>query len=84
MHLWRRGNRFTFQQRIPISFVNLLGRTPIRVAMGAISAADAKRRAKILAGNATAWMDLGMTRKDIVNGLKAINESLQVTTTDQE
>ncbi len=63
MNLWRRGSRFTFQQRVPNRLVPKLGPTPFRTTLGALPFSEASRRAKILAGAITTWMDTEMTRE---------------------
>lgn len=83
MHVWRRGTRFTFQQRVPTRFARSLGSTPFRISLGAIPLAEAKRRAKVLAGAVTTWVENGMTRKEITNGLKSIASSLEATASEQ-
>lgn len=52
MYLWRRPSGYIFQIRIPSDLTLILGRTPLRVKLGALSTREAERRARILAGAA--------------------------------
>ncbi|TAU97273.1 hypothetical protein ELI38_15480 [Rhizobium leguminosarum] len=78
MYLWKRENGFTFQQRIPISFESQFGKSPIRVNLGPLSAASARKRAIILSGAAMQLMDdAQMTRETLIHSLRALNDELQ-------
>lgn len=78
MYLWKRENGFTFQQRVPVSMESIFGRSPIRVNLGPLSAADARKRAIILSGAAMQLMDdPNMTRETLVYSLRALNEELK-------
>lgn len=52
MHLWLRGNSWTFQIRIPADLADRFGHTPVRVALGPLGAREARRRARALGGHA--------------------------------
>jgi integrase len=77
-HLWRRGNNgWTFQIAVPKTFINRLGATPFRINLGALSATEAKRRACILAGYATARMrGENMSRETVNRGLAEVATQL--------
>ncbi|WP_105415206.1 hypothetical protein [Neorhizobium sp. T25_27] len=78
MYLWKRENGFTFQQRIPVSVESQLGKSPIRVNLGPLPAAAARKRAIILSGAAMQLMDdPTMNRETLVHSLKALNAELQ-------
>ncbi|MBY5660705.1 tyrosine-type recombinase/integrase [Rhizobium leguminosarum] len=78
MYLWKRDNGFTYQQRIPASVESKFGKSPIRVNLGPLSAADARKRAIILSGAAMQLMDdPDMTRETLVYSLRALNEELK-------
>ncbi|ARQ11008.1 integrase family protein [Rhizobium etli] len=78
MYLWKRDNGFTYQQRIPASVESKFGKSPIRVNLGPLSAADARKRAIILSGAAMQLMDdPDMTREILVYSLRALNEELK-------
>ncbi len=69
-HLWRRRNGWTFQFNVPKAFLNTYGATPFRIGLGALSVAEAKRRARILAGYVTVKMGgEGMSRETVNRGL---------------
>ncbi|WP_172729849.1 hypothetical protein [Neorhizobium galegae] len=54
------------------------GKTPIRVNLGPLSAADARKRAIILSATAIQMMDKpDMTRETLVHSLRALNEELK-------
>lgn len=77
MYLWKRNNGFTYQQRIPISVESKFGKTPIRVNLGPLSAAEAKKRAIILSGSAIQLMDdPAMTRETLIHSLRALSKEL--------
>lgn len=76
MNLWRRGARFTFQQRIPHRLIPKFGTTPFRTNLGLLSNNEASRRAKILAGAVLTWMDTDMPRGAISRSLHALNKSM--------
>lgn len=77
-HLWRRGNSgWTFQIAVPKTFINRLGVTPFRINLGVLSATEAKRRARILAGYATARMGgENMSRETVNRGLAEVAAQL--------
>lgn len=78
MYLWKRESGFTYQQRIPASVESKLGKSPIRVNLRPLSAADARKRAIILSGAAIRLMDEpDMTRETLVHSLRALNEELK-------
>ncbi len=78
MYLWKRENGFTYQQRIPVSVEPQFGKSPIRVSLGPLSAAAARKRAIILSGAAMRLMDdPTMTRETLVHSLRALNSELQ-------
>lgn len=78
MYLWKREGGFTFQQRIPVSVESQLGKSPIRVNLGPLPAAVARKRAIILSGAAMQLMDdPTMTRETLVHSLRALNAELQ-------
>jgi integrase len=78
MYLWKRENGFTFQQRIPASVESQFGKSPLRVNLGPLPAADARKRAIILSGAAMQLMDdPNMTRETLVYSLRALNEELK-------
>lgn len=78
MYLWKRENGFTFQQRIPVNVESQFGKSPIRVNLGPLPAAEARKRAIILAGVATQLMDdPTMTRETLVHSLRALNEEIK-------
>ncbi|MGV8939495.1 MAG: hypothetical protein ACOH2J_20445 [Allorhizobium sp.] len=78
MYLWKRDSGFTFQQRIPVNVEANLGKSPIRVNLGPLPAAVARKRAIILAGAAIQFMDdPTMTRETLVHGLRALNDELK-------
>jgi hypothetical protein len=66
-HLWRRRNGWTFQFNVPKAFLNTDGATPFRISLGTLSATEAERRARILAGYATATMGGENTSRETVN-----------------
>jgi integrase len=69
-HLWRRGATWTFQFNIPKTFVNWFGATPFRISLGALPTTEAKRRARVLAGYATASLGgVGVSRETVARGL---------------
>jgi len=73
MYLWKRENGFTFQQRIPASVESKFGKSLIRVNLGPLSAADARKRAIILSGAAIQLMDdPDITRETLVHSLRVI------------
>jgi hypothetical protein len=75
-HHWRRGNSgWTFQISIPKTFINRLGANPFRISLGARPAAEAKRRARVLAGYATARMG-GEDRETVNRGLAEVAAQL--------
>jgi integrase len=76
MYLWRRPSGWVFQIRIPSSLVSRFGGTPLRVRLGAINASDARHRARILAGHATALMMTMTDRKTVSNSLAALAEEM--------
>ncbi|SSC64527.1 hypothetical protein [Ciceribacter selenitireducens] len=79
MYLWKRENGFTYQQRIPVSVESQFGKSPIRVNLGPLPAAAARKRAIILSGAAMQLMDdPTMTRETLVHSLRALNAELQV------
>jgi len=77
-HLWRRGNNgWTFQIAVPKTFINRLGVTPFRINLGALPATEDKRRARILAGYATASMGgENMSRETVNRGLAEVATQL--------
>ncbi|MGR9310686.1 tyrosine-type recombinase/integrase [Rhizobium leguminosarum] len=78
MYLWKRENGFTFQQRIPASVESQFGKSPLRVNLGPLPAAEARKRAIILSGAAMQLMDdPNMTRETLVYSLRALNEELK-------
>ncbi|TPP11515.1 hypothetical protein [Rhizobium glycinendophyticum] len=78
MYLWKRENGFTYQQRIPVSVESRFGKSPIRVNLGPLPAAAARKRAIILSGAAMQLMDdPTMTRETLVHSLRALNAELQ-------
>ncbi|MEZ2219779.1 DUF6538 domain-containing protein, partial [Rhizobium sp. RCC_161_2] len=78
MYLWKRDNGFTYQQRIPASVESKFGKSPIRVNLGPLSAAEARKRAIILSGAAMQMMDEpNMTRDTLIHSLRALNEELK-------
>lgn len=78
MYLWKRENGFTFQQRIPVSVESQFGKSPIRVTLGPLPAALARKRAIILSGAAIRLMDdPTMTRETLIHSLRALNAELQ-------
>jgi hypothetical protein len=78
MYLWKRENGFTYQQRIPVTVESQLGKSPIRVNLGPLPAAVARKRANILSGAAMQLMDdPTMTRETLVHSLRALNAELQ-------
>ncbi|MBB3945688.1 hypothetical protein GGQ73_001623 [Rhizobium skierniewicense] len=78
MYLWKRENGFTYQQRIPVSVEFQFGKSPIRVNLGPLPAAAARKRAIILSGAAMRMMDdPTMTRETLAHSLKALNAELQ-------
>ena len=78
MYLWKRENGFTYQQRIPASVESQFGKSPIRVNLGPLPAAAARKRAIILSGAAMQLMDdPTMTRETLIHSLRALNEELQ-------
>jgi integrase len=78
MYLWKRHNGFTYQQRVPVNVESKIGKSPIRVNLGPLSAAEAKKRAIILSGAAIQMMDEpGMTRETLVHSLRALNDELK-------
>jgi len=78
MYLWKRENGFTFQQRIPASVESQFGKSPIRVNLGPLPAAKARKRAIILSGAAIQLMDYPtMTREILVHSLKLLNDELR-------
>ena len=52
MYLTHRNSGFRFQIAIPVDLQRRLGRTPIRIPLGLISAALARRAARLLSGHA--------------------------------
>ncbi|WP_315756012.1 tyrosine-type recombinase/integrase [Bradyrhizobium sp. SZCCHNRI2007] len=77
-HLWRRGNSgWTFQIAIPKAFIKSYGATPFRISLGALSVAEARRRARILAGVATARMGADMSRETVNRGLAEVAAQLE-------
>ncbi|MGO7210905.1 DUF6538 domain-containing protein [Rhizobium ruizarguesonis] len=73
MYLWRRSSGFTFQQRVPARFREKLGSSPIRISLGPISAEEARRRARILAGAMTEQIEEPtMTREILSASLTAL------------
>jgi integrase len=78
LYLWKRENGFTYQQRIPVNVESQFGKSPIRVSLGPLSAADARKRAIILSGAAMQMMDEPrMTRETLVHSLRALNDELK-------
>ncbi|WVT72164.1 hypothetical protein QM996_11530 [Sinorhizobium chiapasense] len=78
MYLWKRENGFTYQQRIPVSVEPQFGKSPIRVNLGPLPAADARKRAIILSAAALRLMDdPTMTRETLVHSLRALNDELK-------
>jgi integrase len=75
-HLWRRGNAWTFQFNVPKAFVKTYGVTPFRINLGALPSAEAKRRARILAGVATSRMGGDMSRETVNRGLTEVAAQL--------
>jgi integrase len=78
-HLWFRGKSsgWTFQIAVPQLLVKTYGATPIRVKLGPMSAPEAKRRARILAGYATARMGaISMSRETVTHGLSEVASQL--------
>ncbi|MCJ9723563.1 site-specific integrase [Agrobacterium sp. SHOUNA12C] len=51
MYLTHRKSGFRFQIAVPTDLQTRLGRTPIRIPLGNIPAADARRRARLLSGH---------------------------------
>ncbi|MBZ9788536.1 hypothetical protein K9B32_00055 [Rhizobium sp. 3T7] len=77
MYLWKRENGFTYQQRIPVSVESQFGKSPIRVNLGPLPVAAARKRAIILSGAAMRMMDdPTMTRETLSHSLKALNAEL--------
>lgn len=77
-HLWRRGASWTFQLNVPKSSINRFGATPLRINLGAISAAEAGRYARVLAGYATVLLgDESMSRETVSRGLAEIASQLK-------
>jgi hypothetical protein len=77
MYLWKRENGFAFQQRIPVNVESRFGKSPIRVNLGPLPAATARKRAIILSGAAMQLMDdPRVTRETRVHSLRALNEEL--------
>lgn len=73
MYLWRRSCGFTFQQRVPARLGEKLGSSPIRISLGPISAEEARRRARILAGALTNLIEEPhMTREVLSASLTAL------------
>lgn len=78
MYLWKRESGFTYQQRIPASVEIQFGKSPIRVNLGPLPAAAARKRAIILSGAAMRMMDdPTMTRETLSHSLKALNAELE-------
>lgn len=78
MYLWKRESGFTYQQRIPASVESQFGKSPIRLNLGPLTAAAARKRAIILSGAAMRMMDdPTMTRETLVHSLRALNAELQ-------
>lgn len=73
MYLWHRPAGFTFQQGVPTRLQPKLGKSPIRVNLGPIPAEEARRRARILAGAMTSWIEEPtMTREILSASLTAL------------
>ncbi len=52
MYLSYRKNGVRFQIAVPYDLQDRIGRSPIRIALGRVSAADARRKARLLSGHA--------------------------------
>lgn len=52
MYLSHRKSGFRFQIAVPTDLQDRVGRTPIRIPLGRVSAADARRKARLLSGHA--------------------------------
>lgn len=71
-HLWKRPSGYVFQIHIPQGFVDRFGATLIRVDLGRLPASEARRRAHILAGRATAMIEIGVRREVVARSLEAL------------
>ncbi len=83
MHLWRRPSGWVFQLRIPSRFIHHLGCTPLRLRLGRIDAIEARRRACILAGHATVWMETMTKRETLTRTLSALAAELETLRRDE-
>ncbi|WP_086994796.1 hypothetical protein [Rhizobium sullae] len=78
MYLWKRSGGFTFQQRIPSSLKIRFGTSPLRVNLGPISAATAKKRAFLLAAESLRLMESPtMTREILLKSLSTLAQELK-------
>ncbi|WP_336056858.1 tyrosine-type recombinase/integrase [Nitratireductor sp. CH_MIT9313-5] len=79
MYLWRRKSGYVFQMRIPAQQVKKLGKSPLRIPLGPLSAREAQRRATILAGSARLMMEeVGMTGEALSKSLTALAEEMRM------
>lgn len=77
MYLWRRPSGYLFQMRIPVNRVKKLGKSPLRIPLGRLSALEAQRRATILAGSARLMMEEEtMSGEALSRSLSALSEEL--------
>jgi hypothetical protein len=77
-YLWRRPSGYIFQIAPPQRFLDRLGVTPFRISLGPLPAAEARSRARVLAGYVTAAIEgRGMTRETVSRGLAALAAELE-------
>lgn len=77
-YLWRRPSGFVFQIVPPQRFIDRFGRTPFRINLGHLPAAEARRRARVLAGYVTVEMgSKEVTREAVSRGLAALAAELE-------
>lgn len=77
MYIWEKDSGFFFQIRIPVKHVEKFGRGHLRIWLGRVSRREAKRRAAILAGEATRGFAADMNRETLTRSLKALAEEIE-------
>lgn len=77
-YLWQRPSGYVFQITPPQRFLDRFGATPFRIRLGRLTAAEARRRACVLAGYAITRMECrDVSREMVSRGLAAVAEQLE-------
>ncbi|WP_114944616.1 tyrosine-type recombinase/integrase [Microvirga calopogonii] len=77
-YLWQRASGYVFQITPPQRFLDRFSATPFRIKLGRIPAAEARRRACILAGYAVTRMESRDVSRELVSrGLAAVAAQLE-------